>query len=147
MNYLVDTNILLRFADRTHAQHPIVQTAIQRLQAMNHELRITPQNCVEFWNVATRPTHKNGFGLTAIDTSQLLQLIEQLFPLLPDSAAIYPQWRQIVTSFNVSGVQVHDARLVAAMIVHGVTHILTLNATDFVRYLPSGIVAVDPTTV
>lgn len=70
-----------------------------------------------------------------------------LIPLLPDSPAIYPQWRQFVTTFNVSGVQVHDARLVAAMNVHGVTHILTLNTTDFVRYLPSGIVAVDPTTV
>lgn len=111
MIYLVDTNILLRFADKTHAQHPIVQSALQSLHTANHELRITPQNCIEFWNVATRPTTKNGFGLTPTDTSQLLQFVEQLFPLLPDSPAIYPQWRQIVTSFNVSGVQVHDAGL------------------------------------
>ena len=49
--------------------------------------------------------------------------------------------------YGVSGVQVHDARLVATMIVHGVTHILTFNTSDFVRYAPQGIVAVDPATV
>jgi hypothetical protein len=31
------------------------------------------------------------------------------------------------------GVQVHDARLVAAMKVHGVTRILTINIRDFSR--------------
>jgi hypothetical protein len=31
-------------------------------------------------------------------------------------------------------VQVHDARLVAAMEVQGISHILTFNVTDFVRY-------------
>jgi hypothetical protein len=37
----------------------------------------------------------------------------------------------------------HDARLVAAMIVHGVTHLLTFNGADFARY--SGIRITDPT--
>jgi hypothetical protein len=68
-------------------------------------------------------------------------------PLLLDSPAIYQEWRQLVVSFGVSGVQVHDARLVAAMKVNGVTHILTFNTTDFVRYASTGIVAVDPTNV
>jgi predicted nucleic acid-binding protein len=35
---------------------------------------------------------------------------------------------------NVSGVQVHDARLVAAMRIHGIRHILTFNTKDFSRY-------------
>jgi predicted nucleic acid-binding protein len=60
---------------------------------------------------------------------------------------VYTEWRRLVVSFEVSGMQVHDARIVAAMIVHGVTHILTFNTADFVRYSTRGIVAVDPTTV
>lgn len=43
------------------------------------------------------------------------------------------------------GVNVHDARLVAAMLVHGLTHILTFNISDFARY--SEITAVHPTTI
>jgi predicted nucleic acid-binding protein len=34
----------------------------------------------------------------------------------------------------VSGKQAHDARIVAAMKVHGVTHLLTFNTDDFKRY-------------
>jgi predicted nucleic acid-binding protein len=110
-------------------------------------LRATPQNFVEFWNVATRPTERNGFGLVPADADRLLRLVERLFPLLPDSPAVYPEWRRLVVSFGVSGVQVHDARLVAAMIIHHATHILTFNTTDFVRYSTIGVVAVDPLTV
>ncbi|MBM3236099.1 PIN domain-containing protein [Candidatus Poribacteria bacterium] len=145
--YLVDTNVLLRFVARAHPLHQIVRTAVRKLRASGHKLRVTPQNFVEFWNVATRPVERNGFGLTTVEADRLLRLAERLFPLLPDSPVVYPQWRRLVVTFGVSGVQVHDARLVAAMISHGVTHILTFNTTDFVRYATEGIMAVDPATV
>ncbi|MDL2321414.1 hypothetical protein LJC47_03615 [Desulfosarcina sp. OttesenSCG-928-B08] len=37
-------------------------------------MRATPQNFVEFWNVATRPIEKNGFGLMPANTDRLLGL-------------------------------------------------------------------------
>lgn len=147
MIYLVDTNVLLRFADRTHPLHPTVRAAVRKLRTEGHRLRATPQNFAEFWNVATRPVERNGFGLVPADADRLLRLVERLFPLLPDSPAIYPEWSRLVVSLGVSGVQVHDARLVAAMIVHGVTHILTFNTADFARYTTVGIVAADPVTL
>jgi predicted nucleic acid-binding protein len=45
----------------------------------------------------------------------------------------------------VSGRQVHDARLVAAMKVHNVTHLLTFNTDDFKRF--SEIMVVNPLNV
>ncbi len=54
--------------------------------------------------------------------------------LLPDSESTYREWRRLIVEYSVSGVQVHDARLVAAMHVHGVSHLLTLNTGDFSRY-------------
>ena len=147
MVFLADTNVLLRFADRTHPVHPIIRAALRKLRTNGHRVCATPQNFVEFWNVATRPTERNGFGLAPANADRLLRLVERLFPLLPDSPAVYTKWRRLVVSFGVSGIQVHDARIVATMIVHGVTHILTFNTTDFVRYGTRGIVTVDPTTV
>ncbi|MBD2412173.1 hypothetical protein FACHB389_07405 [Nostoc calcicola FACHB-389] len=73
MVYLIDTNILLRFVDRTHSLHLITRTAIRKLRRDGHILQITTQNCVEFWNVATRPATKNGFGLTPTDADRLLR--------------------------------------------------------------------------
>ncbi|WP_242541132.1 hypothetical protein [Phormidium pseudopriestleyi] len=37
-------------------------------------------------------------------------------------------------TYGVRGVNLHDARLVAGMVVHGLTHILTFNTRDFARY-------------
>lgn len=147
MLYLVDTNVLLRFADRSHPLHPLIRTAVRELRQDEHKLQVSSQNCIEFWNVATRPVERNGFGLTPPEAERLLQLIERLFPVLPDSSEIYREWRRLVVVFGVSGVQVHDARLVAAMKVNAISHILTLNVEDFKRYISEGIMAVAPGTV
>lgn len=117
---------------------------MSELLAKGHQLQTTSQNFAEFWNVSTRPTDRNGFGQIPFETDKILQRIERLFPLLPDSANVYPIWRQLVVDYDVSGVQVHDARLAATMLVHDVTHILTFNIQDFTRYAPEGIIAVDP---
>lgn len=82
--------------------------------------------------------------LREIDTERLLQLVEYLFPVLPDSSEVYKEWRRLVVAFGVSGVQVHDARLVASMKINGILHILTLNVEDFKRYISEGITAVAP---
>lgn len=144
MNYLVDTNILLRLPDRKHPQHPIIRKAIRLLRTSRHNLYITPQNCAEFWNVATRPSDKNGLGFDIEKTAKLLQLYERLFLVIPDNPNIYSEWKRLVKKHQVKGVQVHDARLVAAMITHGLNHILTFNVKDFKRYQVERIKAVSP---
>ncbi len=79
-----------------------------------------------------------------METDNLLQDLEEVFPLLPDLPVVYDVWRRLVVDYDVSGVQVHDARLVATMLVHDVKHILTFNTQDFTRYMPEEIIAVDP---
>lgn len=147
MDYLVDTNILLRFADRSHPINPQIRRAIRHFLRIGNKLFITPQNAIEFWNVATRPADKNGFGLTPVIANRLLRRIERLFILLPDSPSIYEKWRWLVVELNISGVQVHDARLASAMLTYKVTHILTFNINDFTRYKAHGLIAVSPLSV
>jgi predicted nucleic acid-binding protein len=144
MNYLVDTNILLRLPDRSHPQHPIIRQAIRSTIRQGHDLYITPQNCAEFWNVSTRPSDKNGLGLDVEKTAKLLRLFERLFSVIPDNSDIYSEWKRLVEAFQVKGIQVHDARLVAAMKTHGLNRILTFNVKDFKRYQVEGIKAVSP---
>lgn len=138
---------MLGFSFPADPRYPIVRTAIRELLANEHQLRTTSQNFAEFWNVSTRPTDRNGFGQTSVEANDLLRDLEMLFPLLPDSPEVYPIWRRLVVDYDVSGVQVHDARLAAAMIAHNVTRILTFNLTDFQRYKPEGIMAVNPAAV
>jgi predicted nucleic acid-binding protein len=142
---LVDTNILLRIARRSDPQHGIVDTALARLAGQNTTLYFTHQNIAELWNAMTRPVARNGLGLSAIETEREVRAIEAGMSLLPDSGAVYQEWRRIVVKHNVCGVQVHDARLAAAMYVHGVSHVLTLNVADFSRFV--GLTAVHPDSV
>jgi len=132
--YLVDTNILLRLAQPGGPYDAIVVEAVEKLIAERTELFYTPQNAAEFWNVCTRPVERNGIGLDIAEADRRLRLIDQQFLLLPDSEAAYREWRRIVVEYSVSGIQVHDARLAAVMYVHRISHLLTLNPRDFVRY-------------
>ena len=88
----------------------------------------------EFWNASTPPLARKGFVLTVDETNADAQDTERGFTLLADTSAIYREWRRIVVEQQVSGVQVHDARLAASMYAHQVTHILTFNVADFRRY-------------
>ena len=115
------------------------------LESDDDEVCLATQNLIEFWNVCTRPLERNGLGMTVEMTDAELTRLEGIFTVLPDSPAIYGQWRRLVRVHGVMGVKVHDARLVAAMLVHGVTHILTFNTDDFRRF--SEITAVHPSEI
>lgn len=132
--HLADTNIFLRLLKRNDPQDALAATAINRLLEQGAEICYTPQNIVEFWNVFTRPKDRNGFGLTPAEAGVQTALIESRFTLLPEDERIHLAWRDLVTVHSVSGVRVHDARLVAAMRVHGVSRLVTFNRADFLRY-------------
>jgi hypothetical protein len=69
--------------------------------------------------VATRPLGENGLGMTPIEAATELGRIKGMFLFLPETPAIYPAWENLVQDHAVSGKPSHDARLVAAMQVHG----------------------------
>lgn len=142
---LVDTNILLRITRRSDPQHKVVDTALARLAGQGTTLYYTHQNIAELWDTMTRPIGHNGLGLEAWEVGREVAEIELGMTLLPDSEAVYREWRRIVAKHGISGVQVHDARLAAAMYVHGVKHILTMNIADFGRF--DGLTAVHPESV
>ena len=142
---LVDTNVLLRATRKTDPQYGVVSAALERLAQQGTTLLYTFQNIAELWNAMTRPVTRNGLGLTANEAEQEVRAIEAGMSLLSDSDSVYREWRRIVVQHNVSGVQVHDARLAAIMYVHAVGHILTLNVADFSRF--SGLIALHPTNV
>ena len=143
MNVLLDANIPGRMAEGGHSQQQIAVDAVAALISRGDSPCLVPQVLYEFWVVATRPIASNGLGLSAREAAAELSRLEMLYPLLQDNPAIYPEWRRIVALHQVLGKSAHDARLVAAMAVHGITHLLTFNAGHFARF--PGIVVLEPT--
>jgi predicted nucleic acid-binding protein len=64
------------------------------------------------------------------DISRLLEL----FHMYRDERAILDRWKEIVVQYEVQGKTAHDARLVAAMVRHGIEHLLTFNDQHFKRF-------------
>jgi predicted nucleic acid-binding protein len=114
--------------------HPAAVAALEHLLRAGDTIYVTPQNVIEFWNVCTRPLDKNGLGLSPAEAHRETVQLESFLTVLPEIPAIYPEWRRLVVEHAVSGVQVHDARIAATMMVYGVKNILTFNGTDFVRF-------------
>lgn len=91
-------------------------------------MKVVPQNLDEFWVVTSRPPAQNGLGLTPAQTDTEIAQFTSWFAALPDDPRILPMWRQLFVQHQVIGKSAHDARLVAAMLVHGINRLLTFNS-------------------
>ncbi len=145
MRVLLDSNILLRSAQPTHSMHVLAKQATDELVHRKADLICIPQVCYEFWVVATRPLKDNGLGLDVQSADLELARLQHTLTFLNDSPLLYQEWLKLVKSQVVTGKRAHDARLVAAMNLHRVSHILTFNSKDFQGF--SGITVLTPANV
>lgn len=145
MRILVDTNVILRFSDPSHAQHRVAATALELLETQGHELRLVPQVVYEYWVAGTRPLENNGLGFSPAELQQFLTDIVALLPLLRDERVVFDHWLKLAGTHDVRGKKAHDTRLAAAMLRHEVTHLLTFNGADFLRY--PHVTVIDPADV
>jgi predicted nucleic acid-binding protein len=145
VEYLADTNVASRSVIPAAPQYPVIVSALDRLIRNGDVVYVTAQVLVEFHAMATRPAAANGFGFPVTQAVLEARKIEAAFPRLPETDDIYHLWRTLVERYAIVGRQVYDARLVAVMLAHGVTHVLTNNAAHFRRF--SEITAVEPADV
>jgi predicted nucleic acid-binding protein len=97
MSVLVDTNVLLRRTQPNHASHVTAVESVAKLLSSGEPVCFTPQNISEFWNVLTRPVTSNGLGFSAFMAASEVGKIELVLTLLPDAAAVYGEWKRLVT--------------------------------------------------
>ena len=55
MAYLLDTNLLVRIADRADQNSRLATSAVKTLLRGDENVHVFSQNLIEFWTVATRP--------------------------------------------------------------------------------------------
>ncbi len=142
----VDTNVLIGAIQTFDLQlRATARRAVKSLFRQGEQLLCFPQNLVEFWNASTRPANANGLGFSPEQAARYVDRFQTLLRLLPETPEVFPTWRKLVLEHRVSGIQVHDARIVAAMSVHQVNKILSFDLADFTRY--AGITVVHPEEV
>lgn len=84
--------------------------------------------------MATRPTEKNGLGLSRLTALKEIENLKETFQLLPETSELYPNWENLIQNYEVMGKTSHDARLIAFMQTHQVTKLYTLNQKGFKKF-------------
>ncbi|MEW6238620.1 MAG: type II toxin-antitoxin system VapC family toxin [Candidatus Omnitrophota bacterium] len=129
----IDTNILIYATNESSPWRHSAANALMELRRKGIELIVSPQIIREYLCVVTRSAScsKN------ILFSQILENLNRIqkeFVLVEENRHVVDCLVDIVRNVSVAGKQIHDANIVATMITHGVSHLLTRNTADFIRF-------------
>jgi predicted nucleic acid-binding protein len=128
----VDTNVLV-YANLTSAPfHTDARRSILTFQSAGVDLWINRQVLREYLAVVTRQTFAS--PLPAVQAITHIHQIEQSFIVADETAAVTSQLLTLLQTISLGGKQVHDANIVATMLVHGIERLLTHNVADFMRF-------------
>ena len=128
----VDTNILL-YASRPKAnEHARSQAALSRMRQDGTPLWLSRQVFREYLAAATRP-QASGPALPMAAAIADVQGLHAAFNVAEDGPNVFDRLLQLLAAHPGGGKQVHDANIVATMLAHGETRLLTFNDPDFRR--------------
>lgn len=142
MNYLVDSSVCLRLVSIADPLHGVTSAALKRVVRDRKGLFITAQVVAECWNVLTRPSASNGYGMDHSSARSQIAQITSTCIGVDDPSGMVNQLASYAERHQVSGRQIHDARLALTCELLGLDGIITYNKGDFARY--TGIRALEP---
>jgi predicted nucleic acid-binding protein len=131
---MLDTNVLIAATDEGRAEHHDALTVVNDWAAGNTELCTSGQVLREYLAVATRPVAMNGLGLNLPDALGNVSAIRERTTLLAEDAKVADRLVGLLADVECRGKQVHDANLVATMLVYGIRTIVTMSIADFARF-------------
>jgi predicted nucleic acid-binding protein len=128
---LLDTNILIRLANRSDADYQATHAAISGCKKNGQQLGVVDQNLHEFWAAATRSVAKNGMGMTPARANSFLTVYLRIFVRIADPANLFVEWRALVNALGITGIQAYDARLAAVVKTLSLRGLMTYNIKHF----------------
>ena len=131
---MLDTNVLIAATDEGRAEHRDALTVVNDWASRHTELCTSGQILREYLTVATRPSERNGLGLNRSDALGNVRAIRERTTLLAEDSKVADRLLGLLADVECRGKQVHDANLVATMLVHGIDTVVTMNLADFARF-------------
>jgi predicted nucleic acid-binding protein len=137
----VDTNVLVYANQGLAAFHERALRGLAALAGAGAELWVSRQILREYLSAVTRP-HGRGPALPVPLAVQRVRAFSTTFLVAEDGPAVTERLLDLVERFPTGGRQVHDANIVATMLIEGVSRLLTFNTADFRRFSP--LIAIEP---
>jgi predicted nucleic acid-binding protein len=128
----VDTNILIYATNAASPWHEAATTALQTARQRGVELILSTQILREYLAAATRPAKTGNLPLSKILDN--FQTFQTDFTVVEETKSGLAILANFLRTIPLGGKQVHDANIVATMLVHHIPVLLTHNTDDFVRF-------------
>ncbi len=129
----IDTNALIYMQVPETPNHRTTRNRIEIALDNKEPLRISRQIVREYLAAVTRPQSWRD----PITLEQALDDAEnflQTFEILEDGPQVTDTLIQLCRETPIGGRQIHDANIVATMLAHGESQLLTFNTADFQRF-------------
>jgi len=132
----VDTNVLIYASRPTSEFHTLARAGLDQMRLARCPLWISGQILREYLAAVTRP-QSTATALPVAAAIADVQTFRAAFNVAEDRPEILDRLLILLKTVPTAGRQVHDANIVATMLTHGVTRLLTFNAADFRRFTPA----------
>lgn len=133
---MLDTNVFLSATDTGRAEHHQAVLVLSDWAGRGTTLYASGQIMREYLAVATRPTGNNGLGISQADALANVRALRSRISLLAEDSGVADRLLRLLDEVSCTGKQVHDASVVATMLVHGIGQLVTINVEDFSRFEP-----------
>jgi predicted nucleic acid-binding protein len=131
---MLDTNVLLAATDEGRTEHDQALKIVNDWPGWGTTLYTSGQIMREYLAVATRPAEKNGLGLKPADALANVQALRGRTSLLAEDGKVADRLLALLGDISCGGKQIHDANVVATMLVHGIDTVVTINLDDFAKF-------------
>jgi predicted nucleic acid-binding protein len=129
----LDTNILVYASQIQSPFHQVAMEAIQDFYNAGVELWISRQVLREYLATLTRPQQfANPLPIAIV--IQDLRYFYNRFQVAEDNFLVTERLLTLMETISIGGKQVHDANIVATMLIYGIPNLLTYNTVDFARF-------------
>ncbi len=129
----VDTNVLVNASIGNAPHHAAAVEAILGFTKTGSQMWISRQVLREYIATLSRPQTFGGptpVGKLVVE----IKAFEQRFNIAEDNADVTRRLLDLLARIKVGGKHVHDANIVATMLVYGIRRLLTHNTSDFSRF-------------
>lgn len=129
----LDTNILVYANLALSPFHHQAQQQLQLLEEQGYQLWISRQVLKEYLSAMTRRGELTG-EIPISSLAQDIRYFAQCFQLAEEDANVTERLLLLIEQVTVGGRQIHDANIVATMLVYNIPQLLTHNTGDFNRF-------------
>ena len=127
----LDTSVLLAATDEGRADHRPARWLWERGGQRGVHPALSGQVVREYLVVATRPEEANGLGMDLENALQNVTAFLGRAAFYEETEAVGRKLAELVGAHGIQGKRIHDANVVATMLAHGLSKLVTANTSDF----------------